>query len=295
MKRKLRRGVVLVVMGFAVLFVLRLGYGCLQHPDPTVQQLSQRLDLGDVFAENERRNYASSKLARKGKGVASFDQKNEKIAQLTAQSRAFEADERRVREAIESHAALVQFERQSGLAGGRALHLGIGVDPNRFDSLTSELRRIGRLLDIHVHKVDKTNDYRELQAKRASLEQTRAALQALKGQGGRIDELVKLEERVLEIEERIQNLGIQLGDFDEENEFCTVKLTLIEQPAARTIPWHHRVKVAFEWTLVHYLKLLGIVLGGALLALVVIALLDRIGAIRGLVHKLGEKDKEPPT
>ena len=37
-----------------------------------------------------------------------------------------------------------------------------------------------------------------------------------------------LENRILEIEQQLQGLGVSLGNFDDENEFCTVHFSLLE-------------------------------------------------------------------
>ena len=37
-----------------------------------------------------------------------------------------------------------------------------------------------------------------------------------------------MENKILEVEESIQKLGVKLGEFDTENEFCTIKFSLSE-------------------------------------------------------------------
>ncbi len=194
-----------------------------------------------------------------------------------------------MREAIKQHAAVVQYEQNSGLAGHRVLQLGIGVDPAKFDAMVKRVRDIGKLQSIRIHKVDKTNDYRQLQAKRRSLVKARDGLVGLKDKGGQINELVALQSKILETEQQIQQLGVQLGEFDAENEFCTVKVSLNEQRAAVTaIPFVHRLKVAFEWTVKYYLGLLGLFFIGGLGLLVALVVIDKIKAIHKLVAVLVE-------
>jgi len=291
---KLRRGLLVVALGLVTLFLLRLGYGYHQQPNGVPDGVDS--DPLTPF-ELDKHNYASSKLRRsKGDtGVATtVDQKYERIAQTSMTSRDFAADEERTRTVVADHHGLVQFEERSGLEGRRRLQLAIGVDPERFDALVRGLTAIGHLTSIQIHKVDKTNDYRELQANRAALVTARDALTALKAQGGRVDELMALETSILEQEQRIQNLGVQLGEFDEENEFCTVKLTLSESaPAAAVhISFVHRAKVALEWTVRQYLRLLAIALVGALLTLAVLSLSIRFGVVQRLFALSGD-DSSP--
>ncbi len=278
MKRRLLLGMALVGVGFFALFGLRLGYGYLALPDEdTARRVA--VSAAEPSFHAGRNNYASQKLKRSTARPATVDQKYEKVASLATTSDDFKDDTAAVRRAVGAQNGLVQFEQRGGLPGARVLHLAVGVDPPRFDALVASLRGIGDLNSVRVHKVDKTNSYKELKAKQASLVKTRAALTGLKGGGGRIDDLIRLEDRILAIEERIQELGIDLGEYDAENEFCTVKLTLSERRAAvagRTIPLWQRSKVAFEWAVPLYLRLLGIAFVGAVLVLVCLLIAQRL-------------------
>lgn len=290
MKRKLVRGAVWVSAGFAVLFGLRLGYGYLAHPGSGDLGAGAQVPSTFEFAE---KNYASRQAKSAGSGGApASGQKYEKIADLRARAPGFEAAEARLRETTARFEGLIQYERKQGLPGDRLLHLAVGVDPARFESYIAEVQEIGELSFLHIEKHDKTNDFKELEAQRASLEETRGALSDLKGRSGSIEEQVGLEERILAVRERIQALAIQLGEFDDENEFCTVKVALAEHvapAAAGAIPIWRRAKVAFEWTVQFYLRLLGILLTGGLLVLVVLVVLERLKvaehAARAVIHK----------
>lgn len=77
----------------------------------------------------------------------------------------------------------------------------------------------------------------------------------LKAKGGRIDEYMQLENRILDIEQQLQELEVSLGNFDEENEFCTVKFSLSEGKIDN-IGLIQRIKVALEWTIKTYLMLM---------------------------------------
>nr|GFD12335.1 hypothetical protein [Tanacetum cinerariifolium] len=100
-----------------------------------------------------------------------------------------------------------------------------------------------------ITKVDKTNEYRQLNAKKVSIEKTLASLNELKSKGGQISDFVSLNDKILEIEEKLQELGVELGNFDAENEFCTVKFSLYEGATEKSISFIHRLKVALEWTI----------------------------------------------
>lgn len=276
MKKSIIKGIKIFALGFFLLFFLRLVYGYLSYP---VNQNNQvRMDrVGNTFSGFSGRNYASKKIIRKGNSVQaplSVDQKYEKVASIGATTKAFEEDEKQVRSIIEEFNALIQFEQQSGLSGNRYLHLAIGVDPNKFEDMTQSLSGIGKMISFRVDKSDKTSEYKNLQAKKASLEKNLRNLSELKTRGGNLEDLVNLETRILEIEEKIQGLGIDLGEFDEENEFCTIKYTLEERQVRTTnISIAQRLKVAFEWTVEYYLLLVGMVLMASIASLVIVTVI----------------------
>jgi len=94
--------------------------------------------------------------------------------------------------------------------------------------------------------------------------------------------MINLETRILGLERQIQSLGVNLGDFDLENEFSTVKLFLAEKKkrVASGPGIGERLFAAIVWTLKYYtliwvglaaalvsmfvfLKLLGMIIGAA--------------------------------
>ena len=121
-----------------------------------------------------------------------------------------------------------------------------------------------------------------MRAKQASLEKARDSLTGLKGRAGRIDELMNLEERLLDIEGQIQSVGVSLGEFSQENEFCTIKLTLQELVRSTGhISLLHRIRVALHWTVIYYLALLALLLVATLLALAAVSLLEKLQWLDG--------------
>jgi len=278
MKSKVKRALLYIAAGFVVLFCLRLGYGYLS---PSLQQsISEHLEAGSGSFEFSKKNYASEKFlapAQNGQQSYSVDQKYEKVASVSSRTQAFDQDQGRVRSLTEQHHALVEYEQSSGLQGNRHLELAIGIVPAEFDNAVEEIGHIGKLSSIRVDKTDRTREYRDLRAKQASLEKTRESLMNLKGRAGKIDELMNLEDRLLDIEGQIQALGVSLGEFSQENEFCTIKLTLQEfTPATTHISFLHRVRVALQWTVTYYLTLLFMLLIATLLGLAATALLEKL-------------------
>ncbi len=278
MKKSILKWFLWFVAGFFVFFGARLIYGYTAYPDGVDRSYYE--DDGFRFSV---RNFASyNKMSYKSDGgggispdaavpdaVQAGGMKYEKVGVARSGTDNFDSDEHKTRSLIKQHSILVQFEQSSGLKGRRMLHLGLGVLPDQFDNVIAQLRGIGHLRSIRVDKTDKTNEYRELRAKRISLEKTRDALVALKSRSGSVDEAVSLENRIFDIEEQLQSLGVKLGEFDTENEFCTVKFSLYET-ASLTIPFASRLKTAFEWTVKFYFGfMIVLTLGLAALFLVI--------------------------
>lgn len=280
MWQKIKKGILLIVLGFIILFLLRLAYGYIAYPNGKVEEQAQNYVSTSNF-EFSGRNYASKKMKRSAKGQAisspmQVDQKYEKVASMASRSAEFQEDRQQVQGIIKAKNALIQFEQSGGLPKSRYLHLAIGVDPNLFDEMIKELKQIGKLSSISVNKTDKTNEYKDLNAKKVSLEKARNSLIALKTQGGQIEELIELETRILDIESQIQGLGVNLGEFDKENEFCTVKFTLQETPSLiREIDLASRIKTAFEWTLIWYTLFLFMLTLAGVFSLVLIVLIEK--------------------
>ena len=269
-------------LGFVILFLFRLAYGYTKTFD-TPSNYTSFFD--SVVSIN---NYATRKYkqAISGESAPSIptDQKYEKIAQIKTKSSKFEDEEKRSRELIEKYNALIQFEQKSGNAGARNLNLVIGVPPENFDSLYSQLIKIGKVQAKQITKKDKTNEYKELNAKKQSLEKIRASLIDLKSKGGKIEEYMDLENRILEIEQQLQGLGVSLGDFDAENEFCTVKFSLIEGKEVK-IGIMQRIKVALEWTVKTYLKLMATFFFLTAFAYLFLLMIDRFKILEKVVNR----------
>jgi hypothetical protein len=283
----IKKGLFFLALGFVLIFCLRFIYGYLvpsENFGPTANE-----SYADRFLSGElsKKNYATDKINYAFDGSTqqpkTVDQKYEKVGSLQSQTRAFDDDEKKVRDLIKKYNAQIQLEQSSGLPGSKRLNLAIGVQPVKFDSMVSELKGISSLVSIQINKTDKTNEYKEINAKRVSLEKTRDALVALKSKGGNIEDSINLESKIMEIESDLQETGVKLGEYDAENEFCTIKYALDEQRAvtARGIPFLYRVKVALEWTIKYYLLSLAVLFVGFLAILVTVLILEKLKVLPG--------------
>lgn len=277
-----RRAALLAALAFLALFLLR--FFLAPHLSDGFRDPGIFIDAQSV--ELTRKNYASAKQAALAGGQPGSDvQKFEKIANLAQTTARFDEDKAALLKAIGAHSAIVQLERSSGLSGSRSLYLGIGVPPDSFDTFVEAAKIIGRNVQIEVVKNDKTNEYLQLKARRTTLEKARTALESLSSSGGSIDERVLVQSRLTEIEQGLQDLGVALGEFDTENELCTVKLTLSEQRDAAPRSLARRLVDALEWTAFWY-AILAIGYGAAVVGAWLSA-----GLIRYALRVLGEARK----
>lgn len=263
-KKRLIRGFLWLVALFVLLFVIRLLYGYTRSA--TIDSYTPSNE--GLFNTFKRSNYASAKIAVKEtysntsepEGMSAHssvvEQKYEKVASLATKSKEFEKDEQATRSLIHNYNAVVQYEQNTGLQNNRLLYLVIGVKPDSFDVFVAKARGIGDIQSITINKTDKTSEFKELNAKRAALEKTRESYLQLKSRNAPINDLIVLESKILETEQQLQNIGVNLGQFKEENEFCTVKLMLSEA-SSTTISFRYRLRIALRWTVDVYPILLG--------------------------------------
>lgn len=282
-KKRLKKLILWLILIFAVLFIFRLIYGYTKTFDDTPNQ-AQFFDN----ISNSKRNYATKKYKVKSntpnQTAIKVDQKYEKIAEIKTKSSNFEEEEKSSRKTIEKLDALIQFEQKSGNKGYRKLNLVIGVPPENFDAIYKQLITIGKVQAKQITKKDKTNEYKELNAKKQSLEKVRNSLIELKSKGGKIDEYMGLENRILEIEQQLQGLGVSLGDFDDENEFCTVQFSLLEGKEVK-IGIMQRVKVALEWTVKIYLRIMTTLFFLTLFAYLVLLGIDKLKVFEKIINR----------
>src|SRR5882724_496112 len=252
-KRRFRALITWLVLPFVLLFVFRLMYGYAATTAGSGYDYSS-----DFFSSvgHLRKNYASEKIALKAnvqrQAEIASAQKYEKTATIKSKTSQFEKDQADVRKATTGFNGVIQYEQSLGNKGNRELHLLIGVNPAAFDSFYTVVQQIGTIKATEITKVDKTNEYRQLNAKKASLEKTLASLEELKSKGGQIADYISLHDKILEIETNLQELGVELGNFNSENEFCTVRFSLYEGAPKQEVGLFTRMKTALEWTIKYY-------------------------------------------
>lgn len=221
----------IVIIAFVLVFLFRWGYEIYFSQNDII------IDYGGNYyttnsSESARMtgNVASAKIAQKdlsGQSIT-IDQKYEKTADISSQTTSFQADDQKLRQVIKDNDAVVQMEKLTGLEGSQLLTMTIGVMPDRFDATVESIKNIGDIQSFAVNKVDKTDEYKSLVAEQETLKKTRDSYAAIKEKGGSIQDLLLLEDKILEVEKSLQNLGVDIGLYSDENSFCTVNFSLKE-------------------------------------------------------------------
>ena len=221
------------------------------------------------------------------KGIeVSYDQKYEMISKITSTSESdkFEDDVGTLRKTIEDLNGVIQMEYTYGLEehNDRSLWVQVGIPPSKFDLLVEQVKQIGSLTSFSVNKIDKTAEFQSYLAQREALEKALDSYISIKSQGGAIAELLILEEKIIQTEKEILQMGVTLGVYEESQSMCTVDFTLYEGRAAvqtRSIDFYTVMNCAIfalGWSLLIYFGGIMFVLVSGFSAMGIAFLLSRI-------------------
>lgn len=276
---------------FLMMFVFRMLYGYFATGTDIQSDYSNDF-FGHV--DNLRKNYASEKVYKldavnkMSAQPMTNSQKYEKTANIKSKSSRFDEDDKSLKSITKQFDGIIQYERSTGNKGNRELHLMIGISPDLFDSFYNRVQRIGEIRSTDVKKIDMTTEYRQLNAKKESLEKTLASLNELKSRGGVIADYIALHDKILEIEQELQNLGVELGNFDSENEFCTIKFSLYEGASEHKVSMIHRVKVSLEWTIQYFAILMFALVCMSIGIFIILLVIDKLKILKSIQQTMNE-------
>ena len=242
---------------FFIVFICRVFYGLYFDKNDILISYNSE---GSYSSEHKITNVATdriSKVDNSGQKIV-LDQKYEKTANLSSNTLDFENDNQNLRSIIKENNAVIQMERLSGLKGSQKLSIVIGVSPNSFDKILDDISKIGSITSFNVNKVDKTDEFRKITAEIETLNKTKMSYLAIKEKGGAVKDLLIIEEKILEIEKNLQNLGVNLGLYSTENSFCTVNLDLNEQ-TKKQISASFIIRTignSFTWTILTFVSIM---------------------------------------
>jgi hypothetical protein len=276
----------LVLVSLWVVGIIR--EATLRYPQPAGWHVATALTYDDLSNWNPSSNAARQVVANNFKqlGLALTPlpvvleqpdlekvEVHEKTAQLAMGSEAFDSDEAEIRKVIAAHQADVLNAKQTGIEPARRIFLEIRVPIDRFDALVAALRPIGQLQTDAVTDRDRTAEFRRLHAQRQSLKRYLESVLKLRGgKAGSVEDELRLEQRIQEIEKELQALSVQMGDFLGKESYYQVTVALTEyQPGSRFDPSYamsQRVAHALVWAIGWWLAiaLAALVLAGTLVS-----------------------------
>lgn len=286
----LRKAVITFLLLFLITFVARTAYELIfTGRDVTVTYDQNNYSNYELTTSGKtlNSNVASERISQQVDGqTIKIDQKYEKTANISSTSNRFAEDNAALRQIIEQKDAVIQSENLRGLAGKQTLEMTIGVMPDNFDAFVEEIQSIGEVRSFNVNKVDKTNEYRELMAQKETLQKSIDSYTEMKARGGEIKDLLLLEEKILETQEKIQNLGVSLGVYSSENSFCTIIFSMQETRISATeVDFSMRfvfscISSAFFWTALFYFAaficIIGALLGIWLILLIFLKIREQL-------------------
>jgi hypothetical protein len=243
--KMIKRIFFILILGFVVIFILSFLYNLYDYVyyygspssysyfdyGSTFRTFDSADRYGEFYATSYK-NVATEKQRISGdKGIeVNYDQKYEMISEIKSISNDFEKDVASVRKSVSDLSGVVQMEYTGGLENdhNRVLWISVGIPPSKFDSLVDELKVIGTLTNFSVNKTDKTSEFQTYLAQCEALEKTLESYRSIKSMGGTITDLLKIEEKIIETERELLQMGVTLGIFDESQSLCTVDFTLTE-------------------------------------------------------------------
>jgi hypothetical protein len=272
---------------FLVLFVFGLVHTWSDAPPPPIVLFSASEDY--PWRSRTANNLAQLKLADAAlpamldKVDVERIEVHEKAARLGVSSSAFEEDESRVRSSLAARKAVILNEHKTGIAPQRRVALDIGVHPEQFDALLDELRKVSHLQSFSVQQRDRTSEFKKLLAQRQALKSHLEAVLKLRGaKDPKIDDSLKLEQKVQEIEKELHLLGVQLGDFLGKESYYQIQITLHEIAAGSgpeaQIELGGRLWLGFLWALPRWVL-------AAVGAGLIVAAWFSVNELRGLLRK----------
>jgi len=262
---------------FLLIFICRAAYDLLTFDNADIVE-NYNIYYSGENAGMSVRNYASLKVdvqpgGAGGAGPAAFDQKYEKIANISTKTLRYDADMERVGAVLTENRAVVQMENSRGLAGSRRVDMIVGVRPESFDAVKSALQNIGRITSTSTVINDKTYEYRQMMADKETLERRKASYAELRKLGGGIPEMLQLEDKIIEVESQIQQQLIGLGEYSDENALCTINFSMYEGSEAG---FGRKIWNALKWSASVYAAIIGMLILTALAAFIMIAIWNYI-------------------
>ena len=257
-KKQFKTALILLLALYILIFVGRFIYDIVTYEDPAIS--GNYYYTGYDSDMKKTSNVASFRKEYAGVNVNTpeiLEQKYEQVATISAKTVSFDDDLAKLDAAIENSQAVIQTEVAKGLVGNRTVTRVIGVKPQYFNSCLEAVKDVGMLISSTSQKTDKTYEYRQMLAQKQELEKRLDSYVSLREHSGSINERLKLEDSIIEVESRLLQQAVDLGEYSDDNALCTINISLYEGDSANfaRIIWN-----SFVWTNKCFFTIIGLLL-----------------------------------
>ncbi|MBI4739081.1 DUF4349 domain-containing protein [Candidatus Woesearchaeota archaeon] len=118
----------------------------------------------------------------------------------------------------------------------RTYSISLKVPVELFDKMISELKEVAEVENINVDASDLTSQYADIKSDLETQKQLKKRVEELLNKAEKIEDIIKLEEKLSEYTQRIDNIQKQLVNIDRQTDYSTITVTLEEK---------HEVKESF--------------------------------------------------
>ncbi|MCL1831166.1 MAG: DUF4349 domain-containing protein, partial [Oscillospiraceae bacterium] len=249
---------ILLLSLYILILVGRFIYDMVTYEDPAISDNYYYTGYDSYIKSTQ--NVASFRKEYVGTNVGNpeiLEQKYEQVATITAKTVYFDDDLAKLDAAIENSQAVIQTEVAKGLVGKRTITRVIGVKPQYFNSCLEAVKDVGMLVSSTSQKTDKTYEYRQMLAQKQELEKRLDSYVSLREHSGSINERLKLEDSIIDVESMLLQQAVDLGEYSDDNALCTINVSLYEGDStniARVI-WN-----SFVWTNKCFFSIIGLLL-----------------------------------
>ncbi len=257
----LRKAAAAAFLGFWALVFFRMLVGLWIDQPPTVeQQVGSFRGSFDFFSSGYRKDYSNN--------TASFEltldqpipigQLGElevytREARLGATTGRFDEALEAALGVIDAHNAQIRLEANEGIAPNRSFSVVVRAPVERFDDCLAALRGVGVEQTYSVTKEDKSEEARKRFAERDALRSHAESLGKLREAGGDVSDLIQLESKIRDVEQKIQALNVSLGEFVKEASYNNINYSLREDVLLdideKAFPISARFARAVAWSL----------------------------------------------
>ncbi len=129
--------------------------------------------------------------------------------------------------------------------GSQTGNVTIRVPVDRFEDALAKLRELGKALQVETKVQDVTGQFVDLEARLRNRKREEQEVLRLYGRGGHLEDIIKVEERLAEVRESIEQLEGQMRLMRSQTDLSTIDIRLSERGEA-AVPQPERYSLRYE-------------------------------------------------